>query len=91
MPYGDDTSSSENVTHFTFSVLEKTCNVMNDHLPGFQMQAISCYFITLMLLINLNNIYIYICIYLFYVLNHHQIVLNVLNYYYKCIKYCHYE
>ena len=50
MPYGDNTSSSENVTHF--NVLEKTCNVMNDHLPGFQMQAISCYFITLMLQIN---------------------------------------
>ena len=36
----------------------KTCNVTNDHLPGSQMQAMSCYVITLMLLININNMYI---------------------------------
>ena len=63
MPYGDDTSSSENLTHLNVNVLEKTCNVMNDHLPGFQMQAISCYFITLMLLINQNNMSIPIFMY----------------------------
>ena len=57
--------------------LKKIANVMNDHLPGFQMQVISCYFITLMLLINENNMYIPI---LYIKLSS---LLNVLNYYYN--------
>ena len=59
---------------------------MNDHLPGFQMQTISCCFITLVLLINKNNMYIPIFYYIKL-----SLLFNVLNDYYKCIKYCHYE
>ena len=61
---------------------------MNDHLPGFQMQAISCYFINYINVTNKLKLYVYTY---FYVLNDHKMLLTVLNYYYKCIKYCHYE
>ena len=33
MPYGDDTSSSENVTHFNFNVLEKLALLSPPKLP----------------------------------------------------------